>query len=104
MPSLAYSCARNNELNRVHHKHFPLAAALPLSLRCLLSHLVAGTRANGPRAVPPLLGAAWRGLRDGRRQHVPVPPQVVRFYTNPTLRPDLGNVPLSRKLRRRMTR
>ncbi|WP_170314763.1 glycosyltransferase family 2 protein [Aquibium carbonis] len=89
---------------RVHHKHFPLAAALPLSLRYLLSHLVAGLRANGLRAVPVLLGSGWRGLRDGRRQHVPVPPQVVRFYTNPTLRPDLGNVPLLHKLRRRVVR
>ena len=89
---------------RVHHKHFPLAAALPLSSRYLLSHLVTGLRANGPGSVPMLLVAAWRGMRDGRRQHVPVPPGVVRFYTNPTLRPDLGNEPLWHKLRRRLAR
>lgn len=89
---------------RVHHKHFPLASALPLSLRCLTSHLVAGTRTNGLSSVPGLLGAAWRGLRDGRRQHRPVGADVVRFYTNPTLSPDLGNVPLLHKLRRRTAR
>lgn len=86
---------------RVHHKHLPLLAAIPLSLRYMVSHLVAGLRSDGVRAAPALLTATWRGVCHGRRQRRLVPNEVVRFYTDPALRPDLGNVPLWSKLRRR---
>ncbi len=85
---------------RIHHKHFPLRVAVPFSLRYLVSHLVSGVRAYGPIFGARLLGAAMRGFRDGRRQHKTVPDAVVRFYRNPDLRPEFGNVPLWRKLLR----
>lgn len=89
---------------RVFYKHFPLRAALPFSLRYLLSHVVSGVRAFGPGFGLTLTRAALRGCRDGRRQHKPVPPHVVRFYRNPDLRPEFGNRPLWRKLMKRRAR
>ncbi|WP_035023212.1 glycosyltransferase family 2 protein [Aquamicrobium defluvii] len=86
---------------RVFYKHFPLRAALPFSLRYLLSHVVSGVRAFGPGFGLTLTRAALHGCRDGRRQHKPVPPHVVRFYRNPDLRPEFGNRPLWRKLMKR---
>lgn len=83
---------------RVFHKHFPLRTALPFSLRYLTSHLVTGVRVYGLCFAPNLINAAWRGFRDGRRKHNTVPTEVVRFYHNPDLRPEFGNVPLWRKL------
>lgn len=82
---------------RVFYKHFPLGAAVPFSLRYLVSHLVSGTRAFGPLFGLALIGEAWRGCRDGRQAHSPVPSVVVRFYRNPALRPEFGNRPLWHK-------
>jgi GT2 family glycosyltransferase len=82
---------------RVFYKHFPLHAAVPFSSRYFLSHLVSGLRAYGPSFILPLVKAAARGFRDGRRQHRVVPAEVVQFYRNPDLRPAFGNMPLWRK-------
>ena len=83
---------------RVHHKHFPLMSALPLSLRYLTTYLATGMRLRGPLFALPLLGSAWRGMRDGRRHHQRVPDAAVAFYCAPDRLPDIGNVPLSRKV------
>jgi len=88
-------------LVRIHHKHFPLVAALPLSWRYLMNYLVTGVRARGPSFAVTLIGSAWRGWRDGRRQHHRVPKEVVAFYTAPDRLPDIGNVPILEKLRRK---
>lgn len=87
---------------RVFFKHFPLGFATVLSGRYLLSHLVSGMRAYGPLFAGPLLASAFRGFRDGRRQHKRVPANVVQFYRNPDLRPEFGNVPVWRKLWRKV--
>lgn len=83
---------------RVFYKHFPLAVAVPFSLRCFASHLVSGIRAFGPSFGLKLTRAAFCGCRDGRSQHSPVPAHVVRFYRDPELRPEFGNRPVWRKL------
>lgn len=83
---------------RVFFKHFPLGFATVLSGRYLLSHVVSGVRAYGPLLAGPLLVSAFRGFRDGRRQHKPAPARVVQFYRDPSLRPEFGNVPVWRKL------
>lgn len=83
---------------RVYHKHFPPGFAALLTARFVLSHLVSGLRVHGPRFLPAILTVALRGWRDGRRQYSRVPEAVVAFYKNPDLRPDIGNVPLHRKL------
>lgn len=87
---------------RVFNKHFPLAVAVPFSLRNLLSHIVVGGRSFGPWHSLALIGAAARGFRDGRRTHKSVPAAVVQFYRDPTLRPEYGNVPVWRKLMQRL--
>jgi GT2 family glycosyltransferase len=87
---------------RVHHKHFPLNLARRLTLRYSLGHLLSGIRTHGPGITLSLLGATARGIRDGRREHSPAPDEVIAFYANPEVRPDFGNVPLSRKLSQRL--
>lgn len=82
---------------RVYHKHFPWTVASGLSGRYLARHLLSGLRAHGPVFPLTLIVAGLRGMRDGRRQHRRVPDDVTRFYRNPELRPDFGNVPLTRK-------
>lgn len=88
----------------IHHKHFPLPVALAFTARYTLASFASGVRACGPGILPGLARAAVSGLWRGRRNHRPVPPEVVRFYRNPSLRPDFGNEPLIRKLRRRIAR
>lgn len=83
---------------RVHHKHFPLSTAVVFSLRYLLSHLASGVRMHGLVFGLRLIESAWNGFREGRRHHRTVPYHVVRFYLDPGLRPEFGNVPLWRKM------
>lgn len=83
---------------RVHNKHFPLRTAAPFSLRYLLSNLVSGVRVHGPVFGLRLIVAAAHGFRDGRCQYRTIPEHVVRFYRDPDLRPEFGNVPLWRKI------
>lgn len=87
---------------RVFYKHFPLGMAVPLSLRYLVGHLVAGARSFGPLFALRLLSTAAQGARDGRRRHVPIPVAVAGFYGDPDLRPEFGNVPIWRKLWKRL--
>jgi GT2 family glycosyltransferase len=83
---------------RVLTRHFPLPMAIRCSLRLLVSHLFRSVSVSA--FGPPLLARAWwRGVLAGRRQHVPVPANVVAAYNNDNLRPDFGNVPLVQKLR-----
>jgi GT2 family glycosyltransferase len=88
---------------RIHSKHFPLHASAPLSLRYLSSHLVSGVRNHGSLFGVRLFAAAIQGFCDGRRQRRAVPGPVVRFYRNPDLRPEFGNVPLRRKALKKLT-
>lgn len=89
---------------RILHTHFPPRDAWAFSSRYFLSHAISGLRACGPIFALGLIVPAARGIRDGRRQYRPVPEEVVRFYRNPALRPELGNVPLRHKMRRALSR
>lgn len=89
---------------RLHHKYFPWSVATRFSLRYLVSHLVSGMRAFGPLLAMRLLKAALRGYRDGRQARQQIPDAIVRFYSDPELRPEFGNAPIWRKLLQRMRR
>lgn len=88
--------------SRVIFKHFPVNRALMLSGRVLLSHLLSGMRVHGPLLAPSLMHQAVRGARAGRRCYLRLPDAALRFYSDPTLRPDFGNIPLWRKAVGRM--
>jgi hypothetical protein len=85
----------------VLYKHFPLNVAVPFSLRIVASHLYSGVHVHGGSFLPHLLISAVRGGYSGRKVYTRAPEGVVRFYKNPQLRPDLGNIRLWRKLRDR---
>ncbi len=83
---------------RIHFKHFPKHVALVFSFRYCLSHIVSGIRAHGPIFGLLLPAHACRGAKDGIRSHHDIPDEVLRFYCNPTVEPDFGNVPILRKV------
>jgi len=87
---------------RLHHKHFKASVAALFSLRYLMSHLVSGVRTFGVQIVPVLVKAAWLGRRDGLRAHKLIPEGVERFYLDQSLKPDMGNVPIWKKVLRRL--
>jgi GT2 family glycosyltransferase len=89
---------------RVFFKHFPLRHALVFAGRGLVSHLVYGIAAHGPTVAVPLIYNSVRGAVDGRKCYVLLPEPALRFYTDPALLPDIGQVPLWRKLVARLTR
>jgi GT2 family glycosyltransferase len=83
---------------RIHFKHFLLPRAVIFSFRYLISHMVTATRAYGLLFSFSLPVHALRGGMDGKKQYVAVPHDVEKFYSSYSLRPDVGNVPLFRKL------
>ena len=89
---------------RVVFKHFPLGHALLFAGRGLVSHLLNGIAAHGLAIAAPLLCNTLRGARAGRRRYVALPEPALRFYVNPALRPDFGQIPLSHKLIERFRR
>jgi GT2 family glycosyltransferase len=89
--------------SRVIFKHFSVNRALVLAGRVLLSHLVSGVRVHGLPVAPSLVHQALRGARAGRARYARLPDAALRFYSDPALRPDFGNVPLWRKLVGRAT-
>lgn len=89
---------------RVFFKHFPLRYALVFAGRGLVSHLVHGVAAHGPTIAVPLICKSVRGAVDGRARYAPLTEPALRFYTDPALLPDIGQVPLWRKLVARLTR
>jgi GT2 family glycosyltransferase len=89
---------------RVVFKHFPVGRALMLSGRVLAGHLASGVRVHGPVMVPALMRNTLRGAVAGRQRYAPLPEAVLRFYQNPALLPDFGNVPLWRKAVARLRR
>ena len=84
---------------RVLFKHFPARVASVFAFRCIVAHVVSGVRTCGISFVPLLLVSASRGMRDGLRTRSIIPGSVVDFYRDPALRPDLGNVPITTKVR-----
>lgn len=87
---------------RINYKYFPLGTATILSIRVTISYLMSSIRHFGLSVVPPLLLASLDGVRQGRRGHRQIPNHVVNFYRDPAARPDIGNVPVGRKLVKRL--
>ncbi len=83
---------------RVLFKHFPMGMALLFAFRSLLSHVVSGLRTRGVFFAASLSRPFLKGVWAGRRSHHTIPGTVVAFYSNPTLTPEFGNVPLWKKL------
>ena len=83
---------------RVLFKHFPRSMAVLFSLRYLTGHLYSGYRKFGALFGYRLIIAALKGSKDGMNIHVLVSEGTVRYYKNPDLRPDFGNIPLMKKM------
>jgi hypothetical protein len=89
---------------RVVFKHFAIGRALTLAGRVLVGHLASGVSVHGPAVVPALMLNTLRGAVAGRQRYSPLPEAALRFYRNPALLPDFGNVPLWRKALARLRR
>jgi GT2 family glycosyltransferase len=90
--------------SRVLFKHFPPSRALVFTTRGLFGHLVSGVNVHGLAIAPVLIYNAFRGAAAGRARYLPLPDSALRFYDNPDLLPDFGNVPLWRKAAARLQR
>jgi GT2 family glycosyltransferase len=89
---------------RTLYRYFPRRMAAVYGFRLFVRFLVGHLGAGRIRGLYPFqLGRAfWAGRREGLREHVASPDVTIEFYRNPRLLPDLGNVPLSSSVLRRI--
>jgi GT2 family glycosyltransferase len=80
---------------RVLYKLFPQRMAALFSLRYTFLMLKWSRGLIDLRFVIKIFRAALVGRRHGRRAHAPVPAETVKFYSDPTLFPQYGNVPFN---------
>ena len=86
---------------RILFTYFPQDRALRLACRVAAKDLILGCRRHGLTYAPRVIHHVFHGARDGRSASVRIPDSLLAFYSSPTLVPDFGNVPLSRKVRHR---
>jgi len=86
---------------RIHFKYFPIRNAVLLSARCVLSFILAGLYTLDIKFLMQLCPASIKAAKSGRLLHSQVPASVTAYYTNPSTRPDLGNIPITSKLANR---
>lgn len=93
---------RAYNLPRLYAKHFPYLFAAQLSFRYAVSHSISAVRAFGwSLGIKVILSVIW-GFRAGRITYRPVSSRVVSFYRDENLVPDFGNIPIHRKILRRV--
>ena len=91
--------ARNYAM--VLFRYLPFGTAALFSLRSLVAYAWSGARHIGFRSVllpPAMIVGMFRGLI----HRTPLNSENVAFYTNPETRPDLGNISLSSKMRKKL--
>jgi GT2 family glycosyltransferase len=79
---------------RVLYKHFPTARASLYGCRFLYMSARAAHLHYGRSLVVQLVVAFLTGMREGLQCHAPVPRSTLLFYSDETLRPEFGNVPI----------
>jgi GT2 family glycosyltransferase len=99
---LSRSCQWVYNYARVLFKNFPSRMAGLYANRLLMTHLFHGLKRFGVTGAFEIISADYRGRRKGKEQYQPVSDRTVRFYSNPDLRPEFGNVAISKKVLRRI--
>ena len=89
---------------RILFKSFPTDMARLYCQRLLVAQLFYGVKSYEVTAGFRIVRAAREGWASGLRQQCIVGDRTVAYYRNESLRPDFGNVPLSRKIRGRFSR
>lgn len=83
---------------RVFSIYFPLKMALIHSIRFMLPLFIYTIREFGIVNLFSIIKSAKNGFIAGRKGHSPVSEATIKYYSNPELRPDLGNTPFFKKL------
>jgi len=83
---------------RIYYKFFPVFMATLFSMRYFSSYLLHCFASRSLLVVPQLVWAVGRAILDGLGSRTPVAKEVADFYANPSLRPDVGNVPVWLKI------
>jgi len=100
-PSIERLSMRAYNNVRLNFRYLPRMKAAVFSARYVSSLLRAAWPAT-LQGVPRILSAASSGALQGLRQHVDLPERSVRFYTDPRLCPEYGNVPVRVKVAQRV--
>lgn len=95
---LSRSCQWHYNYVRVLFKNFPDGMANVYANRLLAARLIYGWRRFGVAGISEIIKADRKGRRVGRRQQQIVSERTIQFYSNPELRPEFGNVPLTEKI------
>ena len=101
---LSRSCQWVYNYARVLYKNFPPRMAALYANRLLIGQLFHGIRRFGISGGMEIIKADQKGRQAGKQQHQPVSEHTVQFYSNPELRPEFGNVPLTKKVLNRVHR
>lgn len=83
---------------RIFYKHFPLHVAFIFGFRYFLSHFVSAFRSYGFLFSVSLVFDLIRGAISGRSVYKEISTDTLKFYMNPALKPEFGNIPISNKV------
>ena len=83
---------------RVLFKHFPRPMSDVFACRLFLSQLRTGLRNHGVKVTKRLCLCAYLGVKAGLATYAYMPSSTIKFYQDPDLRPEYGNVPFVRKI------
>ena len=83
---------------RIFFKHFPLRVASIFGLRYFLSHFISALKSYGFLFSISLLSDFIRGACSGRAIYIKIPAEILKFYKNPLLKPEFGNVSVLKKI------
>ncbi|MEM4360294.1 MAG: hypothetical protein QXT45_07160, partial [Candidatus Bilamarchaeaceae archaeon] len=89
---------------RILFKNFPLGMANLYANRLLLTRLYHSIKRFGVAGLFEIIKADRKGRLAGKSQQQIVSKRTIKFYSNPDLRPEFGNVPLTRKILNRIKR
>jgi GT2 family glycosyltransferase len=80
---------------RVIFKHFPTRMAYLYSFRYIILNFIWNRKFIDLQFVVSVLRSAFLGRRHGKMAREPLPTETVKFYSDPTLFPQFGNVPFN---------
>lgn len=85
-------------------KNLPPRKALAILMRRWLGSFYSYRQKDLPLHVLRLFQATAKGFAEGRKSYTPIGSEAEKFYDNPRLQPEFGNVPLLSKLLGRVIR
>lgn len=87
---------------RIFFKFFPITNAILFTIRYFFSYVLTCLVSGNALVIPRISWAVVAGVINGLCSRTLISKSVTDFYMNPLLRPDIGNVPITYKIIRKI--